>query len=189
MRGNSGIKELHGQRYEEIPVQLIPIVVDKDGAELQSSSFAQALRKCLLDFSAKASILRKVGRYFDYEVYEEKVRGNTSVNVLCRVTKESDLREFEERFYSDQLAKSLEQYLTSVGFHWDLNIGYGSKKKEFKLKVIIERKCFTQKPTDFSKISRASKLEVEDKLKRKHESEIGENTGVKMTCIYLFKHP
>lgn len=141
-------------------VQLVPSVVEKWGSSSKttnssptSTMFAETLKECLLDHSTYTPIIRKVGCSFDYKVMDEP-SACKYVNILCRFHKKSELKKFEEYYYSDYLAKSLEQYFMSVGLHIFLGVGPGIVNKEFKLEVFIDRKSFTQKPTSASETNR-----------------------------------
>lgn len=137
--------------FAEVLMQLVPTVVEKTGSisrtesESTSAHYAEALKKCLRDISITSVISKKVGCSFDYKVLEEQSPCKY-VPILCKFYKKSEFDKFEANFYNDYLAKSLENYLASIGFHFELGIGPGNSNKEFKLEVVIDRKCFTQKP-------------------------------------------
>lgn len=135
-------------------MQLVPTVVEKTGSissttlypsKSTSLQYAEALKKCLRDITITSVISRKVGCSFDYKVLEEQSPCKY-VPILCKFYKKSEFDKFEANFYNDYLAKSLENYLMSIGFPFELGIGPGNSNKEFKLEVVIDRKCFNQKP-------------------------------------------
>lgn len=146
--------------FLDVVVQLVPSVVEKWGSSSKTTDssptsvmFAETLKKCLLDHSTYTPLIRKVGCLFDYEVMEEP-SACKYVNILCRFHKKSELKTFEDYYYNDSLAKSLEQYFMSVGLHIPLGVGPGIVNKEFKLAVYIDRKSFTQKPTSANETNR-----------------------------------
>lgn len=137
--------------FLDVVVQLVPTVLEKWGPssnptkKLTSISYAEHLKKCLLEYSSHASIIKKVGCSFDFTVMEEQ-SACKYVNILCKFYKKSELEKFESHYYNDYLAKGLEQYFTTLGLHIDLGVGPGIVSKEFKLEVTIDRKNFKQKP-------------------------------------------
>lgn len=135
-------------------MQLVPTVVEKTGSipnttlnpsKSTSTEYAEALKKCLRDITITSAFSKKVGCSFDYEVLEEQSPCKY-VPILCKFYKKSEFDKFETNFYNDYVAKSLENYLVSMGFLFELGITPAKSNKGFKLEVVIERKYFNQKP-------------------------------------------
>lgn len=134
----------------EIPVELTPVVDEKEAPNIASRSvstscrYASELRKELLEYSSKRTIIKRI-RCDDYDVLEGN-KHDKHVTILCKFSKDSDLTSFENSFYNDHLAKTLETFFCTIGLQWRFGVSFGSKK-EFTLRVSIERKYFMQKPS------------------------------------------
>ena len=133
----------------EIPVDLTPVVNEKESSRFAirvdstSCTYASELRKDLQEH--KRTIVKKMW-CSDYDVLEGNI-SDRHVTILCRFLKKTDLKTFEESFYGNHLAKTLEHFFRSIGLAWRLGANSASKK-EFFLRVFINKKHFIQKPSE-----------------------------------------
>lgn len=131
-------------------MELTPVVDEKEApniafrSDLTSCKYASELRKELLEYTSKRNIIKTI-RCDDYDVLEGN-KHDEHVTILCKFSKDSDLKSFEKSFYNDHLAKTLETYFCTRGLQLRFGASSGSKK-EFTLRVSIERKYFMQKPS------------------------------------------
>lgn len=130
-------------------MDLTPAVNEKVSSRFASSvdstscTYASELRKYLQEH--KRTIVKKIW-CSDYDVLEGNI-SDKHVTILCRFLKKSDLKIFEELFYGNHLAKTLEHCFRSIGLGYRLG-AHSASKKEFILRVFINKKHFTQKPSE-----------------------------------------
>ena len=130
-------------------MELTPVVCEKEASRiaprsgLTSCTYASELRKELSEYNAKRNIIKRIWCN-DYHVLEGDEL-DKHVTILCTFSKELDLKTFENSYYGEHLTKTLEIYFESVGLQYRLGVT-PANKKEFSLRVFIERKHFMPKP-------------------------------------------
>lgn len=131
-------------------MELTPVVGEREAPRIApisgstSCNYASELRRELSDYISKRNIIKRIGCN-DYHVLEGG-KLDKHVTILCTFSKELDLKTFENSYYGGHLAKTLENYFYTVGLQYSLGVTTADKK-EFFLRVFIEGKHFTQKPS------------------------------------------
>ena len=131
-------------------MELTPVVGEKEAPHTAlrlgstSCTYASELRKELSEYVSKRNIIKKIGCN-DYHILEGD-KFDKHVTILCTFSKELDLKTFENSYYGEHLAKTLEFYFHTLGLQCRLGVT-SANKKEFFLRVFVEGKHFMQKPS------------------------------------------